>query len=237
MSSIGEWSRELTRRCHPHLPQFPADAAGSAWIDADLSDFTKTDTNGLLDVAGSSLGVESTLALNGTVHGRIGTVVDGLFFTKQLTTFDRTKHYGLAIRSAWGNTLSGTWEIYFGASITEAPVADGGVYFGCQLDLSSAVFGNDFGATPTTNQSVIDARYMGGAINLRSDRLDGSIGQNANADRTLRGGQNRTVDPGTAMTDETPLYVMVGIGNQNTTNTDTLTELKVQYQLLAHHGF
>jgi len=72
-------------------------------------------------------------------------------------------------------------------------------------------------------------------ICYRSDRQDGSVGQNANSDRTDRGGQNRSVDPGNAMTSDTQ-HLMVGFGNQNTTDTQTLTGLKVQYQLLAHHG-
>ena len=30
-------------------------------------------------------------------------------------------------------------------------------------------------------------------------------------------------------------FLMVGFGNQNTTDTQTLTGLKIQYQLLAHY--
>lgn len=237
MSTIGEWSQELTRRCHPHLPQFPEEAVASAWTDADLSQFTKTDTNGLYTAAGSTLAVESTLVLNGTAHGRIGNgAPDGLFFTKLLEAFDRTKHYAVAIRATWANTLTGTWELYLGMGNDSAPAADKGVYLSTQLDASSAVGGHDYGTLPTNNQSVTDARYLSGVICYRSDRQDGSVGMNANSDRTDRGGQNRTVDPGNAMSSDVQ-FVLVGIGNQNTTDTQTLSGLKVQYQLLAHHGF
>jgi hypothetical protein len=115
------------------------------------------------------------------------------------------------------------------------PVSDGGVYLSTQLDSSAAVGGNDYGTLPSNNQVVTDARYLGGVINYRSDRQDGSVGQNADANRLARGGQNRSVDPGTPMTDNDQ-YLMVGFGNQNTTDTQTLTNLKVQYQLLTHYG-
>jgi len=207
-----------------------------AWIDADLSEFTRSDTNGIYDAGSSTLGVTSTIALDGSVHGRIGSgVPDGLFFTLQLTDFDRTKHYAVAIRATWGNTLTGTWEMYLGMGNDSTPVADGGVYLSTQLDSSAAVGGNDYGTLPSNNQIVTDARYLGGVINYRSDRQDGSVGQNADANRLARGGQNRSVDPGTAMTDNDQ-YLMVGFGNQNTTDTQTLTNLKVQYQLLTHYG-
>lgn len=207
-----------------------------AWIDADLSEFTRSDTNGIYDAGSSTLGVTSTIALDGSVHGRIGSgVPDGLFFTLQLTDFDRTKHYAVAIRATWGNTLTGTWEMYLGMGNDSTPVSDGGVYLSTQLDSSAAVGGNDYGTLPSNNQIVTDARYLGGVINYRSDRQDGSVGQNADADRLARGGQNRSVDPGTAMTDNDQ-YLMVGFGNQNTTDTQTLTNLKVQYQLLTHYG-
>jgi len=207
-----------------------------AWIDADLSEFTRSDTNGIYDAGSSTLGVTSTIALDGSVHGRIGSgVPDGLFFTLQLTDFDRTKHYAVAIRATWGNTLTGTWEMYLGMGNDSTPVSDGGVYLSTQLDSSAAVGGNDYGTLPSNNQVVTDARYLGGVINYRSDRQDGSVGQNADADRLARGGQNRSVDPGTPMTDNDQ-YLMVGFGNQNTTDTQTLTNLKVQYQLLTHYG-
>lgn len=207
-----------------------------AWIDADLSEFTRSDTNGIYDAGSSTLGVTSTIALDGSVHGRIGSgVPDGLFFTLQLTDFDRTKHYAVAIRATWGNTLTGTWEMYLGMGNDSTPVADGGVYLSTQLDSSAAVGGNDYGTLPSNNQIVTDARYLGGVINYRSDRQDGSVGQNADANRLARGGQNRSVDPGTPMTDNDQ-YLMVGFGNQNTTDTQTLTNLKVQYQLLTHYG-
>jgi hypothetical protein len=207
-----------------------------AWIDADLSEFTRSDTNGIYDAGSSTLGVTSTIALDGSVHGRIGSgVPDGLFFTLQLTDFDRTKHYAVAIRATWGNTLTGTWEMYLGMGNDSTPVSDGGVYLSTQLDSSAAVGGNDYGTLPSNNQIVTDARYLGGVINYRSDRQDGSVGQNADADRLARGGQNRSVDPGTPMTDNDQ-YLMVGFGNQNTTDTQTLTNLKVQYQLLTHYG-
>lgn len=207
-----------------------------AWIDADLSEFTRSDTNGIYDAGSSTLGVTSTIALDGSVHGRIGSgVPDGLFFTLQLTDFDRTKHYAVAIRATWGNTLTGTWEMYLGMGNDSTPVSDGGVYLSTQLDSSAAVGGNDYGTLPSNNQIVTDARYLGGVINYRSDRQDGSVGQSANSDRTDRAGQNRSVDPGTPMTDNDQ-YLMVGFGNQNTTDTQTLTNLKVQYQLLTHYG-
>jgi len=207
-----------------------------AWIDADLSEFTRSDTNGIYDAGSSTLGVTSTIALDGSVHGRIGSgVPDGLFFTLQLTDFDRTKHYAVAIRATWGNTLTGTWEMYLGMGNDSTPVSDGGVYLSTQLDSSAAVGGNDYGTLPSNNQTISDARYLGGVINYRSDRQDGSVGQNADANRLARGGQNRSVDPGTAMTDNDQ-YLMVGFGNQNITDTKTLTNLKVQYQLLTHYG-
>jgi len=207
-----------------------------AWIDADLSEFTRSDTNGIYDAGSSTLGVTSTIALDGSVHGRIGSgVPDGLFFTLQLTDFDRTKHYAVAIRATWGNTLTGTWEMYLGMGNDSTPVSDGGVYLSTQLDSSAAVGGNDYGTLPSNNQVVTDARYLGGVINYRSDRQDGSVGQSANSDRLARAGQNRSVDPGTPMTDNDQ-YLMVGFGNQNTTDTQTLTNLKVQYQLLTHYG-
>jgi hypothetical protein len=207
-----------------------------SWVDADLTEFTGTDSNGLFNGAGSSLGIISTVALDGGNHGRIGSgAPDGLFFTLQLTDFDRTKHYGVAIRATWENTLTGTWEIYLGMGNDSAPVNDGGVYFSSQLKGTANVGGNDYGTLPTTNQSVTDARFLAGVINYRSDRQDGSCGQSANSGRTQRAGQNRSVDPGTAMSDDDQ-YLMVGFGNQNTTDTQVLTGLRVQYQLLTHYG-
>ena len=210
--------------------------ASSPWTDVDLSAATKTDGNSLHTTSGSTLAVESTIVLNGSNHGRIGNgTPDGLFFTIQLSDFDRTKHFGVAIRATWGNTLTGTWELYLGMGNDASPAADKGVYLSTQLASSSAVGGHDYGTLPNTNQSVTDARYLAGVICYRSDRQDGSVGQNANSDRTDRGGQNRTVDPGNAMASDVQ-HLMVGFGNQNTTDTQTLTGLKVQYQLLAHHG-
>ena len=207
-----------------------------SWIDADLSEFTGNDSNGLFNGAGSSLGTVSTVALNGSAHGRIGNgIPDGLFFTLLLTDFDRTKHYAVAIRATWENTLDGTWEIYLGMGNDSAPVADGGVYLSSQLKDNAYVGGNDYGALPNNNQNITDARFLGGVINYRSDRQDGSVGQSANSDRTARAGQNRSVDPGTAMASDVQ-YLMVGFGNQNTTDTQTLTGLRVQYQLLTHYG-
>ena len=207
-----------------------------SWIDADLSQFTGTDSNGLFIGAGSSLGTVSTVALNGSSHGRIGNgAPDGLFFTLQLTDFDRTKHYGVAIRATWTNTLTGTWELYLGMGNDSVPQADGGVYLSSQLKETANVGGNDYGTLPTANQNVTDARFLAGVINYRSDRQDGSVGQSANSDRTERAGQNRSVDPGTAMSNDDQ-FLMVGFGNQNTTDTQTLTGLKVQYQLLTHYG-
>ena len=212
-----------------------ADDPPTTWSDVDLSQFTKTDSNSLFTSAGSTLGTESTIVLNGSVHGRIGNgTPDGLFFTLQLTDFDREKHWGITIRAVWSNTLTGTWEMYLGMGNDSSPANDGGVYIATQLDASTAVGGNDYGAVPSNNENVSDGRYLAGVINYRSDRQDGSNGQVANADRTDRGGQNRTVNPGTAMSDNNQ-FLMVGFGNQNTTDTQTLTGLKIQYQLLAHY--
>ena len=215
-------------------------AASSAWSTLDLSAATKTDANSLYTSSGSTLGTTSTIVLNGVNHGRIDSSMDGLFFTIQLSDFDRTKHYGVAIRSTWSNSgLPGTWEMYLGMSNDAAPVDNGGVYFSTQMKTTANVGGNDFGQTPTTNQSVTDARYLAGMVNYRSDRQDGSAGQSANAARSSRAGQNRSVDPGTAMSADTQ-FLMVGFGNQSArANGDyntTLTGLQVQYQLLAHHG-
>lgn len=212
-----------------------ADDPPTTWSDVDLSQFTKTDSNSLFTSAGSTLGTESTIVLNGSAHGRIGNgALDGLFFTLQLTDFDREKHWGVTIRAVWSNTITGTWEMYLGMGNDSSPVADGGVYFSTQLREAAGVGGNDYGAIPTQNQSVTDARYLAGVINYRSDRQDGSHGQSATSDRSSRAGQNRTVNPGTAMSDNDQ-FLMVGFGNQNTTDTQTLTGLKIQYQLLAHY--
>jgi len=213
-------------------------APTSAWTDADLSAFTKTDANGMYTASGSTLAVDSTIVLTASVHGRMDTM-DALFFTYQLTAFDITKHYGLAVRATWGVDLGGTFELYVGVGNDSAPLTDAGVYLSTQLKATSAsVGGNDYGQTPVTNQSVNNARYLAGAFNYRSDRQDGSVGQSANAARSVRAGQNRSVDPGTAMTDSTDQYILIGLGNQNASHSsvETLTGLQLQYQLLAHHG-
>jgi len=221
-----------------------AAAASSPWTDVDLSAAVRTDTQGdgsarspgIYTSTGSTLAVESTIVLNGSVHGRMGNgAIDGLFFTIELSDFDRTKHYAVAVRATWSNTLTGTWELYLGCGNAAVPVADAGVYLSSQLDSSAYAGGHDFGTLPNNNQSVTDARYLGGVINYRSDRQDGTVGQVATADRTSRGGQARSIDPSTAMSSDAQ-FLLVGFGNQNTTDTQTLTGLKVQYQLLAHHG-
>ena len=212
----------------------------SPWTDVNLGSATMTDAQSLYTSSGSSLGTISTIVLNGVNHGRMDTV-DGLFFTVQLSDFDREKHFGVAIRASWGASLPGTWELYLGVGNDSAPVSDGGVYLSTQLKSSSpSVGGNDYGQNPTNNQSVsTDARYLAGMINYRSDRQDGSCGQSANASRASRAGQNRSVDPGTALTDNDQ-YLLVGFGNQSAradgTYNGTLTDLKVQFQLLAHYG-
>lgn len=215
-------------------------APASAWTDVDLSTATKYDDNSLYTAAGSTLGTESTIVLNGVNHGRIDAAMDGLFFTLQLSSFDREKHFGVALRATWSNSLPGTWEMYIGVGNDADPVVDAGVYLSSQMKaLSASVGGNDYGQHPTNNQSVNDARYLGGMINYRSDRQDGSCGQSGNSGRTVRAGQNRSTDPGTAMTDNDQ-FLMIGFGNQSAkadgTYNGTLTGLKVQYQLLAHHG-
>lgn len=212
----------------------------SPWTDVNLGSATMTDAQSLYTSSGSSLGTISTIVLNGVNHGRMDTV-DGLFFTIQLTDFDREKHFGVAIRASWGSSMPGNWEMYLGCGSDSAPVSDGGVYMSTQLKASGPnVGGNDYGQNPSTNQSVSsDVRYLAGMINYRSDRQDGSCGQSANAARTSRAGQNRSVDPGTAMTDNDQ-YLLVGFGNQSAradgTYNGTLTDLKVQFQLLAHYG-
>lgn len=55
------------------------DEPPNTWITADLSQFTKTDSSSLLTAAGTTLGTESTLVLDGTNHGRIDSAMDGLF--------------------------------------------------------------------------------------------------------------------------------------------------------------
>ena len=109
------------------------------------------------------------------------------------------------------------------------------MYAAAATATSAAAGGNDFGSTPSTQQSVTDARYLAGAVNYRSDRQDGSVGQIANEARDDRGGQVRSTDPGSAMSSDAQ-FLMEGFGNQNTTDTQTLTGLKIQYQLLAHYG-
>ena len=64
---------------------------------------------------------------------------------------------------------------------------------------------------------------------------DGTLGQVANEARDNRGGQVRSDDPANAMSSDAQ-FLMVGFGNNTTTNNDTLTGLKIQYQLLAHYG-
>lgn len=220
----------------------------SAWTDVNLSNATMIDldsagnprTPGIFTSTGSTLSTVSTIVLDGTVHGRQDTM-DALFFTLQLTEFDRAKHFGVAVRAAWSNNLPGVWEMYLGVGNDSAPVSDGGVYISTQLKATGAgVGGNDYGTNPSNNQTVTDgARYLGGMFNYRSDRQDGSCGQSANSDLSIRAGQNRSVDPGTAMTDNDQ-FLMVGFGNQSAkadgTYNGTLSDLKVQYQLLAHYG-
>lgn len=211
----------------------------SAWTDLNLASMTMTDSQSLYTASGSTLSTVSTIVLNGVNHGRIDSSMDGLFFTLQLTDFDRTKHFGVAIRAAWSNSMPGNWEMYLGMGNDSVPVSDGGVYLSTQLKTAANVGGNDYGQNPTTNQSVTDARYLAGTINYRSDRQDGSCGQSANAARTSRAGQNRSVDPGTAMTDNDQ-YILIGFGNQSAkadgSYNGTVTDLKVQFQLLAHYG-
>ena len=224
-----------------HSPQhyLRSNSNSSPWTDVDLSQATMTDTQSLYTAQGSTLGVESTIVLNGVNHGRMDTM-DALYFTLQLNNFDREKHFGVAVRVKWGSDMPGNWEMYVGVGNDSVPADNGGVYLGTQLRAQGAsVGGNDYGINPSFNQSINYARYLAGMINYRSDRQDGSCGQSANADRTLRAGQNRSVDPGTAMTDNNQ-FIMVGFGNQSARAdglyNGTLTGLKVQYQLLTHHG-
>ena len=212
----------------------------SPWTDVNLSNATMTDAQSLFTSSGSTLSTVSTLVLDGTNHGRMDTM-DALFFTLQLTDFDRAKHFGVAVRAAWSNNLTGVWELYLGCGNSSTPASDDGVYISSQLKaISAAVGGNDYGTNPSNNQTISDgARYLGGMINYRSDRQDGSCGQSANSDLSVRAGQNRSVDPGTAMTDNDQ-FLLVGIGNQSAkadgSYNGTLSDLKVQYQLLAHYG-
>tara|TARA_A100001515_G_C4447915_1_gene169195 strand:- start:9 stop:515 length:507 start_codon:yes stop_codon:yes gene_type:complete len=165
--------------------------------------------------------------------------MDGLFFTLQLNSFSRTTHYAVAIRAVWGDTLTGTWEMYLGMGNESVPLANKGVYISAQLKSSAAAGGRPYGSTPSNQQSVTDPRYLAGAINYRSDRQDGSIGQIANGARDNRGGQTRAEDAGSAMSSDAQ-FLLVGFGNQSAkadgTHDGTLTGLKVQYQLLAHYG-
>ena len=212
------------------------DEPPNTWITADLSEFTKTDSNGILTAAGTTLGTESTIVLDGTKHGRIDADMDALFFTLQLTSFSRTIHYAVAIRAVWDNTLTGgAWEMYLGMGNEAAPLAHRGVYLAAQLDISAATGGRSYGSSPSFQQSVTDGRYLAGAVNYRSDRQDGTLGQVANEARDDRGGQVRSDDPASAMLSDAQ-FLMVGFGNNTTTNNDTLTGLKIQYQLLAHYG-
>jgi len=213
--------------------------AASPWTDVNLGSATMNDAQSLYTSSGSSLGTVSTIVLDGTNHGRMDTM-DGLFFTVELTDFDAAKHFGVAIRATWSNNLTGVWEMYLGVGNDSAPASDGGVYLSTQLKATGAgVGGNDYGTNPSNNQTVTDgARFLGGMINYRSDRQDGSCGQSANSDLSIRAGQNRSVDPGTAL--GSSQYLLVGFGNQSAkadgTYNGTLTDLKVQFQLLAHYG-
>ena len=213
--------------------------AASPWTDVNLGSATMNDTQSLYTASGSSLGTISTIVLNGVNHGRMDTM-DGLFFTVQLSDFDAAKHFGVAMRAAWSNNLPGVWEMYLGVGNDSTPASDGGVYISTQLKATgAAVGGNDYGTNPSNNQTVTDgARFLGGMINYRSDRQDGSCGQSANSDLSIRAGQNRSVDPGTAL--GSSQYLLVGFGNHSAradgTYNGTLTDLKVQFQLLAHYG-
>jgi hypothetical protein len=213
--------------------------AASPWTDVNLGSATMNDAQSLYTSSGSSLGTISTIVLDGTNHGRMDTM-DGLFFTVELTDFDAAKHFGVAIRATWSNNLTGVWEMYLGVGNDSTPVSDGGVYLSTQLkDTGAGVGGNDYGTNPSNNQTVTDgARFLAGMINYRSDRQDGSCGQSANSDLSIRAGQNRSVDPGTAL--GSSQYLLVGFGNQSAkadgTYNGTLTDLKVQFQLLAHYG-
>lgn len=211
----------------------------SPWTDVNLGSATMNDAQSLYTSSGSSLSTVSTIVLDGTNHGRMDTM-DGLFFTVELTEFDAAKHFGVAIRATWSNNLTGVWEMYLGVGNDSTPASDGGVYLSTQLKATGAgVGGNDYGVNPSNNQTVTDgARFLGGMINYRSDRQDGSCGQSANSDLSIRAGQNRSVDPGTAL--GSSQYLLVGFGNQSAkadgTYNGTLSDLKVQFQLLAHYG-
>ena len=93
--------------------------------------------------------------------------------------FDLFKNNTDKLEALWLQLLD-----YVGVGNDSAPVTDAGVYLSTQMKaLSASVGGNDYGQTPTTNQSVNSARYLAGAFNYRSDRQDGSVGQSANARR------------------------------------------------------
>jgi hypothetical protein len=210
-----------------------AAAETSAWLVADLSTFAKTDANSI-EGAATSLGTTSTVDFN-NVHGSIDSSMDALFYTGVLADFDRTKHWGVAIRATWSNTTAGNWQMYLGSGNDAVPAADKGCYFAAQLDSSAFVGANDYGAAPANGESVTGGRYLGGVVIFKSDRQGGSVSQIATSDRTSRGGITRTTTPANAMTTDAQ-YVMVGFGNASAAGAEALTGLQVEYQLLAHHG-
>jgi hypothetical protein len=208
-----------------------AAAETSAWLVADLSTFAKTDANSI-EGAATSLGTTSTVDFN-NVHGSIDSSMDALFYTGVLADFDRTKHWGVAIRATWSNTTAGNWQMYLGSGNDAVPAADKGCYFAAQLDSSAFVGANDYGAAPANGESVTGGRYLGGVVIFKSDRQGGSVSQIATSDRTSRGGITRTTTPANAMTTDAQ-YVMVGFGNASAAGAEALTGLQVEYQL--HHG-
>jgi hypothetical protein len=214
---------------------FPGGAAAAtpAWTVADLSGFTKTDANGI-EGAATSLGTTSTVDFN-NIHGRIDAAMDALFYTGVLADFDRTKHWGVALRATWSDTTAGNWEMYLGSGNDAVPAADKGCYFAAQLDSSAFAGANDYGAAPVNGESVTGGRYLGGVVIFKADRQGGSVSQIATSDRTSRGGITRGTSPANAMTTDAQ-YVMVGFGNSAAAGAEALTGLQVEYQLLAHHG-
>lgn len=214
------------------LPLAVTPTSDGGWEELDLSLATKTDDASLED-ASTSLGTTSTIQL-AAGHGRIDATMDGLFYTIQIPDFDRNVHWGVALRASWTNLPTvGGWEMYLGVGNAAAPVADEGIYFGCQIDPTSFTFAGDYGASPITGEEASSAQRLAGIVTYRSDRQQAALVQATDDVGVSRAGGERTTDPGTAMPNDDQ-YVLVGFGNNTSKAASSLEGLKVQYMLMPH---
>ncbi len=214
------------------LPLAATPTSDGGWEELDLSLATKTDDSSL-EGAGTSLGTTSDIVL-AAGHGRIDATMDGLFYALQIPDFDRSAHWGVAIRASWTNLPTvGGWELYLGMGNSAVPAADEGIYFGCQIDPTSFTFAGDYGSTPITGEDATSAQRLSGIVTYRSDRQQAALVQATNSTGTSRAGGERTTDPGTAMPNDDQ-FVLVGFGNNSSKAASSLDGLKVQYMLMPH---